>query len=85
MEDNNWGEDIQVLGQPPNKGTGWKCRVLDVVGTRVVRVGNQVRGYFHSTGVAVVNQSFVKEFFKEVLVRSTAFRDPGPVSPDLKS
>ena len=47
MEDNNWGDDIQVQGQPPlNKGASFvkvNADFFDSVGTRVV----MGRGSFH--------------------------------------
>lgn len=87
MEDNNWGEGIQILGQPlSDKGASWvrgNAEYFDAVGTRVVR-GRGIRSGDTSTqaAVAVVNQSFVKEFFKQgVDPIGQHFGDPGPVSP----
>jgi len=87
MEDNNWGEGIQILGQTlSDKGASWvrgNAEYFDAVGTRVVR-GRGIRSEDTSTqrGVAVVNQSFVKEFFKEGADPiGQHFGNPGPVSP----
>ena len=87
MEDNNWGEGIQILGQPlSDKSASWvrgNAEYFDAVGTRVVR-GRGIRSEDTSMqpAVAVVNQSFVKEFFKQgVDPIGQHFGNPGPVSP----
>jgi predicted permease len=87
MEDNNWGQGIQVLGQPIlDKGASWvrgNGEYFDAVGTRVV-MGRGIKPEDTSTqrSVAVVNQSFVKQFFKEgVNPIGQHFGNPGPLSP----
>jgi len=86
MEDNNWSSGVQVQGQPfSDKGASWvrgSAEYLDSVGTRVV-MGRGIGPQDTPTSptVAVVNQSFVKEFFKEgVNPIGQHFGDPGPVS-----
>jgi predicted permease len=69
MEDNNWV-----------RGNG---EYFDAVGTRVV-MGRGIKPEDTSTqrSVAVVNQSFVKQFFKEgVNPIGQHFGNPGPLSP----
>jgi predicted permease len=87
MEDNNWGQAVQVQGQPAHEGgASWvrgNAEYFDSVGTHVL-LGRGIGPQDTSTGrtVAVVNQSFVKEFFKEgVNPIGQHFGDPGPVSP----
>ena len=69
MEDNNWGTSIQVQGKPdPNKGASFvKCNAeyFDSVGTHVL-MGRGVlpQDRLSTPPVAVVNQEFVKQFFK---------------------
>jgi macrolide transport system ATP-binding/permease protein len=69
MEDNNWGEDVQIQGQPyRDEGASWvrgNAEYFDSVGTRVLMGrGFTSRDTSTSPAVAVVNQSFVKSFFK---------------------
>jgi macrolide transport system ATP-binding/permease protein len=69
MEDNNSSNGIQVQGQPfLEKGASWvrvNSEYFDSVGTRVVMGrGFQLQDTFGSPGIAVVNESFVKDFFK---------------------
>jgi macrolide transport system ATP-binding/permease protein len=86
MEDNNWGEDIQVQGQPlPNKGASWvraNAEFFDSVGTRVVMGrGIALQDTSATRAVAVVNEAFVKNFFKEGSSPiGEHFGSPGPVS-----
>ena len=69
MEDNNWSNDMRVQGQP---GLAYNASVVkgnaeyfDSVGTRVVMGrGIGVRDTSTAPTVAVVNQRFVKTFFK---------------------
>jgi macrolide transport system ATP-binding/permease protein len=69
MEANNWGDGVQIQGQPdPHNGASWlraNAEYFDSVGTRVV-MGRRFTTQDTSTSpaVAVVNQSFVKRFFK---------------------
>jgi macrolide transport system ATP-binding/permease protein len=69
MEDNNWGEGVQVQGQPYlNDGASLvkqNAEYFDSVGTHVLMGrGIGVQDTSTSPSVAVVNQSFVKKFFK---------------------
>jgi len=69
MEDNNWGTSIQVQGKPdPNKGASFvKCNAeyFDSVGTHVLMGrGVLLQDRLSTPPVAVVNQEFVKQFFK---------------------
>ena len=70
MEDNNWGNGVQIQGQPAqDKGASWvkaNAEYFDSVGTHVVMgrgIGSQDSSA--SSPVAVVNEAFVKEFFKD--------------------
>ena len=70
MEDNNWSNGIRVQGQPNvTLNVSWikaSAEYLDSVGTRVVMGrGIGVQDVPSSTPVAVVNQTFVKDFFKD--------------------
>jgi len=69
MEDNNSSEGVQVQGQPfLEKGASWvrgNAEYFDSVGTHVLMGrGIQQKDTSNSPGIAVVNESFVKEFFK---------------------
>jgi len=69
MEDDNWGNSVQIEGQPDlHKGASFvkaTREYFDSVGTRVVMGrGIGVQDTMSSPPVAVVNQSFVKTFFK---------------------
>ena len=69
MEDNNWSSGTQVQGEPDlHKGASWvkaNAEYFDSVGTRVV-TGRGIRPQdsFGTPAVAIVNQEFVKQFFK---------------------
>ena len=69
MEDNNWDDYVQIQGQPPSgKSASWvrgNPEYFDSVGTHVI-MGRGIGVQDTSTArtVAVVNQTFVKEFFK---------------------
>jgi macrolide transport system ATP-binding/permease protein len=69
MEDNNWGNGVQIQGQPyKNIGASYvkaNAEFFDSVGTHVV-IGRGIGVQDTSTAptIAVVNQSFVKKFFK---------------------
>src|SRR6201996_4162215 len=69
MEANNTGDGVQIQGQPfLNDGASWvrgNAEYFDSVGTRVLMGrGFTIRDTSTSPAVAVVNQSFVKRFFK---------------------
>ena len=69
MEDNNWGTSIGVEGEPEtHEGASWvkaTSEYFDSVGTRVVMGrGLGVQDTSTAPAVAVVNQAFVKTFFK---------------------
>ena len=70
MEDNNWSNGIGVQGHPETHGGASFIKAngeyLDSVGTRVVMGrGIGVQDTSAAPAVTVVNQSFVKEFFKK--------------------
>ncbi len=87
MEDNNWSEGLQVQGQADqDKNASWvkaNAEFFDSVGTHVLMgrgIGPQDTSA--SPAVAVVNQSFVKEFFKDGSNPiGQHFGAPGPTSP----
>jgi macrolide transport system ATP-binding/permease protein len=69
MEANNSSDDVQIQGQPfLNDGASWvrgNAEYFDSVGTHVLMGrGFTARDTSTSPAVAVVNQSFVKRFFK---------------------
>jgi len=70
MEDNNQDDYVQIQGQPPSgKSASWvrvNPEYFDSVGTHVI-MGRAIGLQDTSTArtVAVVNQTFVKEFFKQ--------------------
>jgi macrolide transport system ATP-binding/permease protein len=69
MEDNNWGNSIQVQGQPDLHSDASVVKVnseyFDSVGTHLLMGrGISERDTPASPTVAVVNQEFVKKFFK---------------------
>ena len=86
MEANNWGEDVQIQGQPDQHNwASWvrgNAEYFDSVGTHVLMGrGFTTQDTSTSPAVAVVNQSFVKKFFKpgENPI-GRRFGSPGPVS-----
>jgi predicted permease len=87
MEDDNWSEGIQVQGKPDqDKSASWvkaNAEYFDSVGTHVLMgrgIGPQDTSA--SPAVALVNQSFVKEFFKDGSNPiGQHFGSPGPTSP----
>jgi macrolide transport system ATP-binding/permease protein len=86
MEDNNWGESIQVQGQPSlNAGASWvrgNAEYFDSVGTRVLMGrGITERDTSASRTVAVVNHEFVKKFFNGANPIGQHFGSPGTDSP----
>jgi macrolide transport system ATP-binding/permease protein len=69
MEDNNWSNGVEIQGQPfADKGASFvkgNADYFDSVGTRVVMGrGIGVEDTSATPAVVVVNQSFVKNFFK---------------------
>jgi predicted permease len=86
MEANNWGDGVQIQGQPDHHNwASWvrgNAEYFDSVGTHVL-MGRGMTTLDTSTSpaVAVVNQSFVKKFFKpgENPI-GRRFGSPGPVS-----
>jgi macrolide transport system ATP-binding/permease protein len=69
IENNNWGEDVQIQAQPYQNGeASWvrgNAEYFDSVGTHVLMGrGFTPRDTSTSPAVAVVNLSFVKNFFK---------------------
>ena len=87
MEANNTGEGVQIQGQPSlNDGASWvrgNAEYFDSVSTHVLMGrGFTAQDTSTSPAVAVVNQSFVKRFFKpgeDPIGRR--FGSPGPQSP----
>ncbi len=85
MEDNNWSQGVQVQGQPfLDKGASFvrgNAEFFDAVGTHVV-MGRGIRQEDTSAQpvVAIVNQSFVKEFLKDVV--NPIGQHFGPVGPE---
>jgi len=87
MEDDNWGDGVQILGQPYKNEIASVVRVngdyFDSVGTRVVS-GRAIgeKDTSRAPSVAVVNQAFVKKLFNpgENPV-GQRFGAPGPTSP----
>ncbi|MGC1460667.1 MAG: ABC transporter permease [Terracidiphilus sp.] len=86
MEANNEGEGVQIQGQPSlNDGASWvrgNPEYFDSVGTHVLMGrGFTTQDTSTSPAVAVVNQSFVKRFFKpgEYPI-GRRFGPPGPES-----
>jgi macrolide transport system ATP-binding/permease protein len=87
MEDNNWGNSVQVQGKPDPHDGASIVRVngdyFDSVGTRVVMGrGIAEKDAPGAPSVAVVNKEFVKRFFKpgESPI-GQHFGSPGPTSP----
>jgi macrolide transport system ATP-binding/permease protein len=85
MEDNNWGEGVQVQGQPSlNSGASWvkaNAEYFDSVGTRVIMGrGISARDSSAAPTVAVVNEAFVKKFFNGANPIGQHFGSPGPDS-----
>ncbi len=69
MEDNNWSNSVQIQGEPdPDKGASFvkgNAEYFDSVGTHVVMGrGIKPQDLLDAPPVAVVNQEFVKQFFK---------------------
>jgi len=85
MEANNWGDGVQIQGQPDHNWASWvrgNVEYFDSVGTHVlIGRGFTTQDTSTSPTVAVVNQSFVKKFFKpgENPI-GRRFGSPGPVS-----
>ncbi len=83
MEQNNWGTGVKVQGQPdPDKGSSWvkaTSEYFDAVGTHVV-MGRGITpdDTLSAPTVAVVNQEFVKQFFKGKNPIGHRFGNPHP-------
>jgi predicted permease len=89
MEDNNWGNSVRVQGKPDiHKGASYvkaSAEYFDSVGTRVVSGrGFGVQDTSTSPVVAVVNQSFVKQFFGKENPLGAHFGNPGRSSSDFE-
>jgi predicted permease len=87
MEDNNWGNGVQIQGQPDlNKGASWvkgNAEYFDSIGTHVLMGrGFTPHDLLAAPPVAVVNKEFVKQFFKpgENPI-GHRMGSPGPQSP----
>ena len=85
MEENNWSNGIQVLGQPDLKLDASfvkaNAEYFDSVGTQVVMGrGIGVQDTSAVPPVAVVNESFAKGFFKDRNPIGQRFGPPGPDS-----
>jgi macrolide transport system ATP-binding/permease protein len=87
MEDNNWGNGVQIQGQADlNKGASWvkgNAEYFDSVGTRVLMGrGFTPHDLLAAPPVTVVNKEFVKQFFKpgENPI-GHRMGSPGPQSP----
>jgi macrolide transport system ATP-binding/permease protein len=86
MEANNTGDGVQIQGQPfLNDGASWvrgNAEYFDSVGTHVLLGrGFTARDTSTSPAVAVVNQSFVKRFFRSGgYPIGRRFGSPGPQS-----
>jgi predicted permease len=86
MEDNNWGNSVQIQGEAdPNKGASFikaNAEYFDSVGTHVVAGrGIQRQDVAGAPVVAVVNETFVKQFFKPgTNPIGRRFGSPGPKS-----
>ena len=86
MEDDNWGQSVQVLGQPnKGKGASWvrgSPEYFNSVGTHVLMGrGIGVQDTSTSHAIAVVNQTFVNQLFdKGANPIGQHFGSPGPES-----
>jgi predicted permease len=86
MEDDNWGQSVQVLGQPnKGKGASWvrgSPEYFNSVGTHVLMGrGIGVQDTSTSHAIAVVNQTFVNQLFdKGANPIGQHFGSPGPGS-----
>jgi predicted permease len=85
MEDDNWGNSVQVMGQPDlNRSASFvkaNAEYFDSVGTHVVMGrGISPQDTSGATPVAIVNQAFVKTFFKDHNPIGAHFGSPGPDS-----
>jgi len=89
MEDNNWGNGVQIQGKPDiHKGASFvkaSAEYFDSVGTHVLQGrGFGVQDTSTSPVVAVVNQSFVKQFFGKENPLGARFGNPGRSSGDFE-
>ena len=70
MEDNNWGTGVEIQGEPPSKNDGASfvkanAEYFDSVGTKVVMGrGIGVQDAPGAPTIAVVNEAFVRTYFK---------------------
>lgn len=85
MEDDNWSNGVQIMGQPDlNLGASFvkaNAEYFDSVGTHVVMGrGIGLQDTSAATPVAVVNKAFVKTFFKDRDPIGAHFGSPGPDS-----
>jgi len=86
MEDNNWGRGVQIHGHPESrKGASYikaNAEYFDAVGTRVVMGrGITAQDTSKAPAVALVNETFVKQFFKPgTNPIGQRFGSPGPKS-----
>lgn len=84
MENKNWGNSVQIQGQPDLNSDASFVKVnpeyFDSVGTHIVMGrGMGVQDTTSAPAVAVVNQSFVKKYFKaDENPIGQHFGDPGP-------
>jgi predicted permease len=89
MEDDNWGNGVQIQGKPDiHKGASYvkaSAEYFDSVGTHVLSGrGFEVRDTSTSPVVAVVNQSFVKQFFGKENPLGAHFGNPGRSASDFE-
>jgi predicted permease len=89
MEDNNWGNNVQIQGKPDtHKGASYvkaSSEYFDSVGTRVVSGrGFTPQDTSTSPVVAVVNQAFVKQFFGKENPLGGHFGNPGRSAGDFE-
>ncbi len=86
MEENNWGSDVKIQGDPDlNKNASWvkgTPEYFDSVGTHVVMGrGFTSQDTLNAPSVAVVNQEFVKQLFGNRNPIGHRFGNPDPAHP----
>jgi macrolide transport system ATP-binding/permease protein len=89
MEANNWSNGVQIQGKPDiHKGASFvkgNAEYFDSVGTRVLQGrGITTQDTSTSPAVAVVNQSFVKQFFGKENPIGAHFGNPGRYTGDFE-
>ncbi len=89
MEDDNWSNLVQIQGKPDiHKGASYvkaNAEYFDSVGTRVISGrGFTAQDTSTSPVVAVVNQSFVKQFFGTENPIGARFGNPGRATSDFE-